>query len=131
MKIIKIRYSIEPTDIIYVKGYGFLSFAKNTGKNLSNKYGQKLLDNARKSTTDAIKTASKRAIQKTVEATGDLIGNKIADKITSVSKKSTKELPNDETEVNVERATPKKRYISPEERQQIIDELRLVPKKYV
>ena len=126
MKIIKIRYSTEPTDIIYVKGYGFLSFAKNTGKNLSNKYGQKLLDNARKSTTDAIKTASKRAIQKTAEATGDLIGNKIADKITSVSKKSTKELPNDETEVDVERATPKKRYISPEERQQIIDELRLV-----
>ena len=66
----------------------------------------------------------KKAIQKTAEATGDLIGNKIADKITSVSKKSTKELPNDETEVDVERATPKKRYISPEERQQIIDELK-------
>ena len=75
------------------------------------------------------KTVSKRTIQKTAEATGDLIGNKIADKITSVSKTSAKELPNDETEVDVERATPKKRYISPEERQQIIDELRLVPKK--
>ena len=86
---------------------------------------------AKKSTTVAIKTASKRAIQKTAETTVDLIGNKIADKITSVSKKSTKELPNDETEVDVERATPKKRYISPEERQQIIDELRLVPKKDV
>ena len=60
-----------------------------------------------------------------------MIGNKIADKITSVSKKPAKELPNDETEADVERATPKKRYISPEERQQIIDELRLVPKKYV
>ena len=70
-----------------------------------------------------MKTASKRAIQKTAEATGDLIGNKIADKITSVSKKSTKELPNDETEVDVERATSKKRYISPEERQQIIEEI--------
>ena len=125
------RYSIEPRDRIYVKGYGFLSFAKNMGKSLSNKYGQKLLDSAKKSTTDAIKTASKRAIQKTAEATGDLIGNKIADKITSVSKKSTKELPNDETEVDVERATAKKRYISPEERQLIIGELRLVPKKDV
>ena len=125
------RYSIEPRNRIYVKGYGFLLFAKNMGKSLSNKYGQKLLDSAKKSTTDAIKTASKRAIQKTAEATGDLIGNKIADKITSVSKKSTKELPNDETEVDVERATPKKRYISPEERQQIIEELRLVPKKDV
>ena len=43
-----------------------------------------------------LETASKRAIQKTAEATGDLIGNKIADKITSVSKKSVKELPNEE-----------------------------------
>ena len=41
----------------------------------------------KKSTTDAIKTTSKRAIQKAAEATGDLIGNKIPDKITSVSKK--------------------------------------------
>ena len=49
---------------IYAKGYGFLSFAKNMGKNFNNKYGQKLFDNAKKSVTDAIKTASKRAIQK-------------------------------------------------------------------
>ena len=125
------RYSIEPRHRIYVKRYGFLSFAKNMGKSLSNKYSQKRLDSAKKSTTDAIKTASKRAIQKTAEAT-DLIGNKIADKITSVSKKkSAKELPNDETEEeDVEIATPKKRYISPKERQ-IIEELRLVPEKYV
>ena len=92
------------------------------GKNLSNKCSQKLLDIAKKSRTDAIKIASKRAIQKTVEATGDLIGSK--NKITSVSKKSTKELSNDETEVDVARATPKKRYITQEERQQIIGELR-------
>ena len=95
------RYSIEPRDIIYVEGYGFLSFAKNMSKSLSNKYGQKLLHNAKIFTTDAIKTAPKRAIQKTAEVTGDLIGNKNADKITSVSKKkSVKELQNnnDETE---------------------------------
>ena len=61
---IKMRYSIEPRDRIYVKGYGFLSFAKNMRKSLSNKYGQKLLESTKKSTTDAIKTASKRAIQK-------------------------------------------------------------------
>ena len=60
------RYSPEPRDRIYVKGYGFLSFAKNVGKNLSNNYGQKLLDSAKKSTMDTTKTASKRAIQKTV-----------------------------------------------------------------
>ena len=68
-----------------MKDYGFLSFAKNVGKNISNKYSQKLFDCAKKSATDAIKTVSKGAIQKTAEATGDLIGNKIADKITSTS----------------------------------------------
>ena len=120
------RYSTKPRDRIYVKGYGCLFFAKNMGTHLINKYGQKLIDSAKKSTTDAIKTDSRRAIQKAAEATGDLIGNKIADKITSVSKESAKELSNDETEVDLERATSKKRYISPEERQQIIDELRLV-----
>ena len=123
------RSSIESRDRIYVKGYGFLSFAKNIGKSLSNKYGQKLLDSAKKSTTDAIKTASKRAIQKTAEATGDLIGNKIADRITSVSKKSNNN--NNNNNNNVELTTHKKRYISPEQRKQIIEELRLVPTKYV
>ena len=70
-----------------------------------------------------------------------MIGNKIADKIDDLigdkiannkcfKKKPTKELPNDETkEEDVEIATPKKRYISPEERKQIIEELRLVPKR--
>ena len=69
--------------------------------------------------------------QKTAEATGDLIGNKIADKVASVSKKkSTKELrDNDKTEGDTEITTYKERYISPEERQQIIDKLRLVPKQ--
>ena len=123
------RYSIQPRDIS--KRVWFLSFAKNIGKNLSNKYSQKLLDSATKSTTDALKTVSKRAIQITAEATGDLISNKIADEITSVSKKSTKELQNNETELNTNNASPKhvnipKKYISPEERQHIIDELRLV-----
>ena len=61
---IKMRYSAEPKDRLYVKGYGFLSFAKNVGKNLSNKYSQKLLDSAKKYATDAIKTASKREIRK-------------------------------------------------------------------
>ena len=63
MKIIKMSYSIEPRDRLYVKRYGFFSFAKNMGKN--------------------------------------------------------------ETEIDVEKATAKKRNISPKERQQIIDELRL------
>ena len=115
------RYSIESRDRVYVKGYGFMTFARS----MSNKYGKKLLDTAKKSATDAVKTASKTAMQKTAEATGNLIGNKIADKIASVSKEKSN---NDNN--NVELATSKKRYISPEERQQIIDELRLVTKNY-
>ena len=121
------RYSIEPRERRYVKGYGFFSFARNIGKNISNKYGQKLVDTSRKSATDAIKTASKRAIQKTAKATGDLVGNKIADKITSVSKKSLKKPRDEELSSNeVNKEIPKKRYISPKERQQFIDELRLI-----
>ena len=92
------RYSIEPRNKRYVKGYGFLSFARNIGKNISNKYSQKFVDSAIKSGA-----------------------TKIADKITSVSKKS-KELPQNETSTE----KPKERYISPKERQQIIDELRLI-----
>ena len=124
------RYSIEPRERRHVKGYGFLSFARNIGthptkvaKNMTNKYDQKLADTAKKSATDAIKTASKRAIQKTAEATRDLVGNKIADKITSASKKSR----NEEIQSNeVNNEIPKERYISPKEIQQIIDELRLI-----
>ena len=88
-----------------------MSFARS----MSNKYGMKLVD-----------TAKKSAIQKTAEATGNLVGNKIADKITSVPKKSTKKLLTIYEDAEI--TTPKKRYISPEERQQIFDELRLVPK---
>ena len=57
-----------------------------------------------------------------------MVGNKIADKVTSVSKKSTNKLPT--IDEGTELTTPKKRYISPEERQQIIDELMLVPRNY-
>ena len=123
---VKMRYSIEPKERTYVKGYGFLSFARNIGthaakvaKNMSNKYSQKLVD-----TADTIKTASKRAIQKTAEPTGDLVGNKIANKITA---KPSKKSHNEEIQSNeVNNEIPKGRYISPKERKQIIDELRLI-----
>ena len=78
-----------------------LSFAKNIGKNSSNKYSQKIIDTTKKSATNAIKTLSQQAIQKTAEATGDLIGNKIADKITNMSKKSTKKLPTIDEDVEL------------------------------
>ena len=86
--------SVQPRDQIFVEGYGFFSFAKNTGKNigkttsknLSGKYSQNILDHVKQSAKDAFKTASKKAIKKTKEEKDDFIGNKIADKITKVLK---------------------------------------------
>ena len=124
------RYSVQPRDRIYVKGYWFLSFAKNVAKNIdkniskniSSQYSKKRLDHAKQSATDALKTASKRAIQKT---TGGLIGNKIADKITKISK--TSQHNNSEIVTNEhDKEIPKERKISPEERRKIIDDLILI-----
>ena len=75
---------------------------------------------AKQSTTDAIKTTSKRAIQKPAKATGDLIGNRIADKITSISKSpkelNSKEFHSKKKKNENEIEIPKERYISPEKR---------------
>ena len=49
------RYSIELRKRRYVKRYGFLLVARN----LSNKYGKKLLDTATEIGLDAAKSASK------------------------------------------------------------------------
>ena len=93
-----------------------MSFAKKIGKHLNSKYGQKPFDSAKKSTIDAIKTASKRAIEKTAEATGDLTGNIIADKTTSVLKKSSTQLLSQNNEANDASEIPKERYISPDKK---------------
>ena len=103
------HYSIKPRERRYVKGYGFLSFAKKIGRNLSNKYGQKLVDIAKKYATDALKIAGKKSIQKTAQAIEDLVGNEIADQITSYSKKPASE-PHSNA---VSNEKPKERYISP------------------
>ena len=132
------RYSVEPRERRYIKGYGFLSFARNfgikygkklintaikTGTNFNSKYGKKLTDTAIKTGKDFTTIAGKKIVHKTAEATGDLIGNKIADKITSASKKSQ----NEEIQSNeVNNEIPKERYIRPKERQKIIDALRLI-----
>ena len=113
------HYSIQPRDQIFVKGYGFLSFARNMGrnisKNLSCKYSQKLLDHAKQSATDGFKTASKRAIQKTAEATDDLTGNKIAGKITRVSKLSPQN-----NSVKNEEDIFREKYISPKKDRKLL-----------
>ena len=105
------RYSTETRFRKYFKSYSFLSFTRKIG----HKNGTKLIDTATKTEIDAAKTASKRVVQKTAEATRDLIGNKIADKITSIGKPKEKEKTKEIEEI----------YISPEKRQQIIDDLRL------
>ena len=88
-----------------------MSFARK----FDDKYGKKLMDTATKAGMDAAKIASERVVQKTAEAAGDLIGNKIADKITSIGKLKGKEKRKEIEEI----------YIPPEERQQIIGNLRL------
>ena len=68
-------------------------------------------------------TSSKRVFQKTAEATSDLISNKIANRITKVSRG----LPQNNSEKVTnehDKEIPKERYISPEEKQKIIDDLR-------
>ena len=104
------RYSLEPRIRKRVKGYGFLSFARNLG---SKAIGKQLMDTGK----DALKTASKRVVQKTAEATGDLVGSKIADKITSKKNKKVNEADTNITDYE---------NISPEKRQQIINDLRLI-----
>ena len=126
----------------YVKGYGFMIFAKNFGS----KYGKKFLNKGKtaskriKDTENFIKNsaskfnqskygkvlknqgsefgniAGKIILTKSAEATGDLI----ADKITSFKSKSQEKIeserfPEEEEEI----------IIPPEKRQQILDDLRL------
>ena len=91
------RYSTEPKYRKYVKGYGFLSFARRFG----DKYIKKLMAAATKTGINAAKTASKWVVQKTTEATGDLIVNKIADKITSLGKIKRKEKADERQEIYI------------------------------
>ena len=83
-----------------------MSFARN----VSDKYSKCLIDKGIDVSKTFAKTADKRIFKKNAEATGDLIGNKIADKITA------KPIKNDVTN---------ERYISPEEREEIINKLRV------
>ena len=118
------RYSIEPRERRFVKGYGFMSFARNfgnkygkklmntaikTGTNFNSKYGKKLTDTAIKTGKDFATIAGKKIIHKSAEATGDLIGNKIADKITAKPSKKSQNEEIQSDEVNNE--IPKERFL--------------------
>ena len=144
------RHSLEPEYRKYVKGYGFLSFARNfggkhgkklmntaikTGTNFNSKYGKKITDTTIKTGKDFATTAGKKMVHKSAEATGDLAGNKIADKITSMSRSkevNSKELSpadkprskKEKDETNIMEET-QEIYIPPEKRKQIIKDLKL------
>ena len=139
------RHSLEAEYRIYVKGYGFLSFARNfgdkygkklmnaaikTGTNFNSKYGKKLTDTAIKTGKDFATIACKTIVHKSAEATGDLVGSKAADKITSMGR--SKELSpadkprskKEKDETNIMEET-QEIYIPPEKRKQIIKGLKL------
>ena len=80
------------------------------------------MDHAKQSAADALKATSKRVIGNAAEATGYSVGNKTTNKTTLVS--------NNSQQNNLETVTfedgkliPKERYISPKERQRLIDDL--------
>ena len=112
------RHSLEPEYRKYVKGYGFLSFARNFG----DRYGKKLMDTAASTGKTFAKTAGKKVVNKTAEATGDLVGSKTVGKITSVGKPKRSKKEKDEDNIMEE---TQEIYISPEKRNQIIKDLKL------
>ena len=65
----------------------------------------------------------KRAIQKSTQVNGDLIGNKIYNEITKAFRNSPR---NNSKTVESKIEIPRKRYMSPEKRNGIIDDLRLI-----
>ena len=98
------RYSIEPRERRYVKGYSFMSFARN----FSDKYRKFLMDKGIHVSKTFAKTAGKKILKETVI--------KLLIRLQVHQKKSHDEVNNE---------IPKERYLSPKERQKIIDELKL------
>ena len=92
------QYSIEPRTRKFVKGYGFLSFARN--------YKKQLLD------------AGLDAPKKVVHKAGEYLGKKIADAVTM------KKMSNDD---NIEKQEPvEERIIPPKKREEVLNKLRRV-----
>ena len=116
------RYSVQPRDRIFVEGYGFLSFSKNMDKNigknisktLSSKYSQKLFDHSKQSATVLLKTVSKRTTQKKAERQN----------FSRTSLQNSSETVIFEGEID--RKIPKERYLFPEKRPKVIDNLKLI-----
>ena len=114
------RFSAQPREQKFIKGYKFLLFAKI----FVDKYGKKLMRTTKKTVKNvgmnAAKTQFNRVVQKTTEEMFDLIGNKIADKVTSVGKPKNKGKEEDNKTYETQEI-----YISPEKRHQICYDLKL------
>ena len=115
------RYSIEARERRYVKEYRFMSFARN----FSDKYSKSLMDKGIDVSKTFAKTAGKKILKETAKATGDLISNKTADKVTANPSPKDATSASKKSHDKVNNEIPKERYISPKERQKIIDELKL------
>ena len=104
-------YRIDNKTRKYVKGYEFMSFAKNIASINQSKYGKMIKNQV----SEFGKIASKKIFTKSEEARGDLIGSKIADKITSFKSKEKPQEIEEEQEI----------IIPPDKRQQVLNDLRL------
>ena len=126
------QYVVQPREIKLAKGYKFVSFTKymgkiinkNINKNLSDKYSQKLVDYVKQPATDTVKISSKRVIKKEQKWLVIWLIITLLRKLQmfqEIYKKNPKTVTNEHY-----KKIPKERYMSPKERQQIIDELRII-----
>ena len=106
------RYATESKGRKYVRGYGFLSFARNLAGSAAAK---KARDTLLKHGKEAATKATKRAVNKAAEATGDLVGQKIADKIVKRAMPKSVEPTIDQTQD-----------FTPKQREEILRELALL-----
>ena len=109
------------------------NIGQNISENLSGICSQNVLDHAKQSPRDALKTTSKRLIQKTAEATGDFIGKNVADKLAKSCDVKTTKVSKNLRQNNLETVTNehakeilKERYIFLEKRQKIIEDQTLI-----
>ena len=101
------------------------NIGKNISKNLSGKYSHKLLDRAKQSATDALKTTSKRVIQKQQKQLVNWLVIKLLKELQMFQKINNKIIQR-QLQMNMIKKYLKKRYISPKKRQEIVDDLRLI-----
>ena len=88
-------------------------------KDVSNKYGRKILDKSMDASKDFAKIAGKKVLHKSAEATGEMIGNKVADRITKSSRNKAQK------EDDRIMGGTQEILIPPEKREQVIRDLKL------